>query len=110
MTYLVTDGCVRCRYTDCVEVCPVDAFHAGDLMLVINPEVCIDCGVCEPECPVNAIVPQSEDSDDGKWMEINAKFASLWPILVSREAPLPAHADFAGETGKFERFLGGSIQ
>ena len=61
MTYVVTENCIRCRYMDCVEVCPVDCFYAGEQMLVINPEECIDCGVCEPECPAEAIVPDSDD-------------------------------------------------
>ena len=61
MTYVVTDACVRCKYMDCVEVCPVDCFYEGENMLVINPTECIDCGVCEPECPVDAIKPDTED-------------------------------------------------
>ena len=61
MTYVVTDACIRCKYTDCVEVCPVDCFHEGQNMLVINPEECIDCGVCVPECPIDAIIPDTEE-------------------------------------------------
>ena len=61
MTYVVTENCIRCKYMDCVEVCPVDCFYVGENMLVIHPDECIDCGVCEPECPVEAIVPDSDD-------------------------------------------------
>ncbi len=61
MTYVVTENCIRCKYMDCVEVCPVDCFYVGANMLVIHPDECIDCGVCEPECPVEAIVPDSDD-------------------------------------------------
>src|SRR6266849_24235 len=74
MTYVVTDACIKCKYMDCVEVCPVDCFYEGENMLVINPSECIDCGVCEPECPADAIKP---DSDDGleTWLELNANFS-----------------------------------
>jgi NAD-dependent dihydropyrimidine dehydrogenase PreA subunit len=61
MTYVVTDACIKCKYTDCVEVCPVDCFYEGETMLVINPSECIDCGVCEPECPAEAILPAQHD-------------------------------------------------
>jgi len=93
MTYVVTEPCIRCRYTDCVEVCPVDCFHAGPNFLVIDPEECIDCAVCVPECPVDAIVP-----DDGvpagqeAFLELNARLAKRWPVLSVREAP-PEDAD-----------------
>jgi len=66
---------------DCVEVCPVDCFYEGENMLVIHPDECIDCGVCEPECPVDAIVPDTEDDPDGKWLEINSKYAEIWPVI-----------------------------
>jgi NAD-dependent dihydropyrimidine dehydrogenase PreA subunit len=69
MTYIVTDACVRCKYMDCVEVCPVDCFYEGENFLVIHPDECIDCGVCEPECPVDAIKPDSQDEPDGKMAE-----------------------------------------
>ena len=105
MTFVVTDACVRCRYTDCVEVCPVDAFHAGEFMLVIDPDACIDCGVCEPECPVDAILPDSEDTASGKWEKINGHYARIWPLITAREAPAADHAAFVDETGKFERFV-----
>ena len=105
MTYLVTDACVRCKYTDCVEVCPVDCFYEGENMLVIHPDECIDCGVCEPECPVEAIVPDTEDDPDGKWLKINADFSKSWPVITRRKDPPGDHEEFAQETGKFEQYF-----
>lgn len=105
MTYLVTDACVRCKYTDCVEVCPVDCFYEGENMLVIHPDECIDCGVCEPECPVGAIVPDTEDDPDGKWLKINADFSKSWPVITRRKDPPSDHEAFAQETGKFEKYF-----
>ena len=94
MTYIVTDACVRCKYTDCVEVCPVDCFYEGENFLVIHPDECIDCGVCEPECPVEAIKPDTEDDKDGKWLAINSKFAESWPnITLRKDAPADGGRD-----------------
>ena len=90
MTFVVTDACVRCKYTDCVEVCPVDCFYEGENMLVIHPDECIDCGVCEPECPVEAIKPESEDLL--KWVEINREYAQAWPVITKKK-PAPQDAD-----------------
>lgn len=91
MTYIVTDNCIKCKYMDCVEVCPVDCFYEGENMLVIHPDECIDCGVCEPECPAEAIVPDTEDTADGKWLALNAKYAVSWPnITVKGEPPADA--------------------
>ena len=87
MTYIVDEKCIKCKLTDCVDVCPVDCFYEGENMLVINPEECIDCGVCEPECPVEAIHP---DVDAGmeKWVEINQKYSEIWPnINKSKDHP-----------------------
>ena len=87
MTYVVTEACIKCKYTDCVEVCPVDCFYEGENMLVINPEECIDCGVCQPECPIDAIVPDTNPGME-KWVELNATYSKLWPnITVKKEAP-----------------------
>ena len=74
MTYIVNDNCIKCKYMDCVEVCPVDCFYEGENMLVIHPDECIDCGVCEPECPVDAIKPDTEPGAE-KWLGINAEWA-----------------------------------
>lgn len=104
MTYVVTDACIRCKYTDCVEVCPVDCFYEGENMLVINPDECIDCGVCEPECPVEAIIPDTDDPD-GKWTEFNAKYAADWPNITEK-SDAPSDADtYAKETGKLEKYF-----
>lgn len=93
MTYVVTEPCIRCRYTDCVEVCPVDCFHGGPNFLVIDPEVCIDCAVCVPECPVDAIYPDDEvPADQQDFIALNARLAQQWPVIDQREAP-PADAD-----------------
>ena len=73
MTYVVTEACIKCKYTDCCEVCPVDAFYEGENMLVINPDECIDCGVCEPECPAEAIIPDSDENSE-KWASLNEEF------------------------------------
>jgi ferredoxin len=87
MTYIVNDSCIKCKYTDCVEVCPVDCFYEGENMLVIHPDECIDCGVCEPECPVDAIKPDTEPGLE-RWLGLNAEFAKTWPnITVKKEAP-----------------------
>jgi ferredoxin len=86
---------------DCVEVCPVDCFYEGENMLVIHPDECIDCGVCEPECPVDAI---SDDSDDAskKWVDINRKYAEAWPNINKMGEPPPDRDDWKGVDGKFE--------
>jgi len=91
MTYVVTDNCIACKYTDCVEVCPVDCFYEGENTLVIHPDECIDCGVCEPECPADAIRPDTEPDMD-KWVEFNRKYAELWPVITQKRDPLPAMA------------------
>jgi ferredoxin len=93
MTFVVTEQCIRCKYTDCVEVCPVDCFYEGPNFLAINPDECIDCALCEPECPVNAIY--SEDDLPEKFhnfLEINKELADAWPN-ISRRKDAPADAD-----------------
>ena len=104
MTYVVTDNCVRCKYTDCVEVCPVDCFYEGENMLVIHPDECIDCGVCEPECPADAIRPDTEPKLE-KWLEINRKYSELWPVITKRREALPEAKDYDGKPNKFEQYF-----
>ncbi|HYE43853.1 MAG TPA: ferredoxin FdxA [Caulobacteraceae bacterium] len=105
MTYIVTDACVKCKFTDCVEVCPVDCFYEGENFLVINPDECIDCGVCEPECPVDAIKPDTEDEPDGKWLNVNATWSRVWPnITHKKDAPADAE-QYERETGKYEKYF-----
>ncbi|MFK4812608.1 ferredoxin FdxA [Devosia sp. ZW T5_3] len=90
MTYVVTEDCIACKHMDCVEVCPVDCFYEGENMLVINSDECIDCGVCEPECPIDAIKSDSESGLEN-WAELNRKYARLWPNIVEKGTP-PANA------------------
>jgi ferredoxin len=104
MTYVVTDACIKCKYMDCVEVCPVDCFYEGENMLVINPSECIDCGVCEPECPAEAILPDTENGL-GQWLELNKTYSEEWPN-VTQKGDVPADADaFKGVEGKFDKFF-----
>jgi len=99
MTYVVVENCIKCKYQDCVEVCPVDCFYEGENMLVINPDECIDCGVCEPECPAEAILPDTEPNLD-KWLVLNEKYAATWPN-ITRKGEMPADAaDWDGKAGK----------
>ncbi|SLN10258.1 ferredoxin FdxA [Oceanibacterium hippocampi] len=91
MTYVVTDPCIKCKYMDCVEVCPVDCFYEGENMLVIHPDECIDCGVCEPECPPEAIIPDTEGDVD-VWVERNREYSEIWPN-ITRKGESPADAD-----------------
>lgn len=103
MTYVVTEKCIGCKFTDCVEVCPVDAFRENPMMLVIEPSVCIDCGVCEPQCPIGAIAPDSQV--DGKSRKRNQALSQHWPAITCRREPLPQAHDLADAPGKFGRYL-----
>jgi len=107
MTYLVTDNCIKCKHTTCVAVCPVDCFYEGENMLVINPGECIDCGVCEPECPVDAIVPDNalEASERDKWYEINEKYSELWPNITEEKDPPEDHEEWNGHPDKYPHFF-----
>lgn len=88
MTHLVTENCIKCKHTDCVEVCPVDCFYEGPNFLAINPDECIDCGVCIPECPVDAIVPDNvEDIDVIFWTETNRRLSKKWPVITKKKSP-----------------------
>jgi len=99
MAYVVTENCVKCKFQDCVEVCPVDCYYEGENFLVINPDECIDCGVCEPECPAEAIVPDS-DPRAADWIEVARKFAGVWPS-ITRKGDVPADAEeWKGKPGK----------
>ncbi|OUU78514.1 MAG: ferredoxin [Gammaproteobacteria bacterium TMED78] len=93
MTFVVTESCIKCKFTDCVEVCPVDCFHEGPNMLVINPEECIDCTLCEPECPEEAIYDEEEVPEDQKnFLELNAELSKKWPTITEAKDP-PKDAD-----------------
>ena len=95
MTYVVTEPCIKCRYTDCVAVCPVDCFHEGANCLVIDPEECIDCAACVDECPVQAIY--AEEDLPEKWehfIELNVKYSAEWPVINETKDPLDTAEDF----------------
>ena len=104
MTYVVTDNCIKCKYTDCVEVCPVDCFYEGETMLVIHPDECIDCGVCEPECPADAIRPDTEPGTE-QWVSFNLKYSEAWPNITQKKEPLPEAEKHDGEGGKLEKYF-----
>ena len=107
MAYVVTENCIKCKYTDCVDVCPVDCFHEGPNFLVIDPEECIDCTLCVAECPAEAIfaeddVPQIQQS----FIALNAEMAKFWPVITERREPLPDADEWNGKPdklGKLER-------
>ena len=104
MTFVVSDACIKCKHTDCVEVCPVDCFYEGENFLVIHPDECIDCGVCEPECPIEAIKPDTEPGLE-KWLAINTEYSQKWPnITQSREVP-EENRKHDGEENKFEKYF-----
>ena len=105
MTYVVTEACIRCKFMDCVEVCPVDCFHEGETMLAIDPDVCIDCGVCEPECPAEAIKPDTA-LGAAPWVPFNREMSRQWPEIETKGTP-PADADsWLGVEKKFEAEFG----
>ncbi|QQR68685.1 MAG: ferredoxin family protein [Alphaproteobacteria bacterium] len=102
MSYIVTEACIKCKYTDCVSVCPVDCFYEGENMLVINPDECISCGVCEPECPAEAIITDAH-ADAPRWVEVNREYAAKWPN-ISRKKPHAEDADsYKGVADKFKQ-------
>ena len=103
MTYVVTDNCIKCKYTDCVDVCPVDCFHEGPNFLVIDPEECIDCTLCVAECPAEAIYAE-DDVPAGmeNFIALNAELAKDWPVIIERKDPAPDADDWAKVKGKLE--------
>ena len=103
MTFVVIENCIKCKYTDCVEVCPVDCFHEGSNFLVIDPEECIDCTLCEPECPVEAILSE-DDLPDGQehFLELNAELSKEGPVITEQKAALDDAADWESVTDKLE--------
>jgi ferredoxin len=101
MAYIVAEPCIKCKYTDCVEVCPVNCFYEGANFLVIHPDECIDCGACEPVCPTKAIYPESDLPE--KWAEfkgINSEYASKWPNIAEKKEALPTAEEFKDKEGK----------
>ncbi len=103
MTFVVTENCIKCKYTDCVEVCPVDCFHEGPNFLVIDPDECIDCTLCEPECPIEAI--KSEDDlteEEMVFLELNAELSREWPVINESKDPLPDAEEWKDKPGKLD--------
>ena len=101
MTYIVNDKCIKCKYMDCVEVCPVDCFYEGENML--HPDECIDCGVCEPECPVEAIKPYTEPGLE-QYLSLNAEFSKVWPNITAKKEPPADAKSWEGVPNKMEQF------
>ena len=103
MTFVVTEQCIKCKYTDCVEVCPVDCFHEGPNMLVIDPDECIDCTLCEPECPVEAILSEDDLTEDQHhFLELNEELSRTWPVLTEKKDGPEDAADWEWKEGKLQ--------
>ena len=104
MTYLVNENCIKCKLTDCVEVCPVDCFYEGENMLVINPDECIDCGVCVAECPINAIEPDTNPNTENMVL-INMQMSAQWPNITKKKAPMPDAEEFKQVKDKMSKYF-----
>jgi ferredoxin len=103
VTFVVTESCIKCKYTDCVEVCPVDCFYEGPNFLVIQPDECIDCALCEPECPVDAIVSEDDLTDDQRqFLELNAELSKTWPNITAKKDGPPDAKSWEGVEGKLQ--------
>jgi ferredoxin len=103
MTYVVTDNCIKCKYTDCVEVCPVDCFHEGPNFLVIDPDECIDCTLCVPECPVNAIFAEDDVPEDQQhFTPLNAELAKNWPVITEKKDAPPDAGEWENKPDKLK--------
>ena len=101
MTFVVTENCIKCKYTDCVDVCPVDCFHEGPNFLVIDPHECIDCTLCEPECPAEAIFFEDDlPNDQMEFIQINEELSHVWPVLAEKKDPLEDAEEWDGQPEK----------
>jgi len=101
MTHVVTENCIKCKHTDCVEVCPVECFHEGPNFLVIDPEECIDCGLCIPECPVDAILTDDELPENQKhFLELNEELSKSWPVIITMKEALEDAEEWDGVPNK----------
>ena len=106
MTFVVGENCINCKHTDCVEVCPVDCFYEGPNFLVIHPDECIDCALCEPECPVEAIFADDElPEDQQKLLDIAAELAESWPNISEKKEALPEAETWNGKPNKIELLI-----
>lgn len=101
MTFVVTENCIKCKFTDCVDVCPVDCFHEGPNFLVIDPDECIDCTLCEAECPAHAIYAEDEvPADQAEFIQLNAELSKSWPTITEVKAAAADAEDWNGKPGK----------
>ncbi len=106
MTHVVGESCIGCKYTDCVAICPVECFHEGPNFLVIDPDVCIDCGVCVAECPVEAIFDEKDLPESQKeYVELNVRLTKEWPLITQSKEPLPDAESWAEKEGKREHLV-----
>jgi ferredoxin len=106
MTHVVLESCIRCKYTDCVDVCPVDCFREGPNFLTIDPDECIDCAVCIPECPVNAILPEEDvPADQQSFIALNAELSKKWPSITKRKPGLPDADEWKDRKGKLSELI-----
>ncbi len=104
MTFVVTENCIKCKYTDCVDVCPVDCFHEGPNFLVIDPEECIDCTLCEPECPAEAIYSEDDlPEDQTHFIQLNEDLSRKWPVIDEKKEPLEDAEDWDGKPNKLDQ-------
>ena len=107
MTFIVTNNCIRCKYTDCVEVCPVDCFYEGPNFMVIDPEGCIDCALCEPECPAQAIVSDTELPEEQRdFLVLNTNLSKIWPNITEKKEPPQDAAAWDGMPDKRKHLKG----
>ena len=103
MTFVVLENCIKCKYTDCVDVCPVDCFHEGPNYLVIDPEECIDCTLCEPECPAEAIVSEDDlPADQEHFLQLNEELSAKWPVIDTRKEPPEDATEWDGKPDKLQ--------
>lgn len=103
MTFVITENCIKCKYTDCVDVCPVDCFREGPNFLVIDPDECIDCTLCEPECPVHAIYSEDEVPESMKvFIQLNAELSKIWPVISEVKDPLPDAEEWKDKPNKLQ--------
>lgn len=106
MTFVVGEGCINCKHSDCVEVCPVDCFYEGPNFLVIHPEECIDCALCEPECPEEAIFSEEDlPGDQQEFLQINAELAETWPNITEVKESMPDSEEWSGVAGKLAQLI-----
>lgn len=106
MSHIITESCIACRFTDCVEVCPVDCFHEGINFLVINPDECIDCGLCVTECPVKAIKQEADlQIEEKHFYDLNYQLSRVWPVINIKKLPFKSAQDFVNAPNKLNLLI-----